>query len=266
MRRVAALTFLFLLLAEPTPAQQSEPSYHAAQLDCARYRQEVRSVIELEGGRRRSRETTGRDGILSLRAAPRDSGASLEAWFDTLAVWREGEGERLEPETDGVIGGRFLGALSRRGAYTEVDRPFVPDEVAQVANVGDALAELFPPLPGRVLPPGASWKDDLGTVITRIQDGRSGGKPVQRYRLNRRAANEESRLLPDSSSVRANREEKETGVFAWSSELGVVSWEREITVTVDVPAGGLVRRPFRTRITQSVTVARVDGGCRSPGP
>jgi len=266
MTRIPALTSVFLLLANPAQAQQPEPSYHPLQLDCARYRQEVRSVIELEGGRRRSRETTGRDGILSLQATPRDSGLGLEAWFDTLAVWREGEGERLEPDTDGVIGGRFLGVLSRQGAYTEVDRPFVPDEVAQVADVGDALAELLPPLPGKALALGASWEDDFGTVITRIQDGRSDGRPVQRYRLNRRSATEESRLLPDSTQVRANRQESETGIFAWSNELGMVRWEREISITVDVPAGGLVRRPFRTRITQVVTIGRVAGGCRNPGP
>jgi hypothetical protein len=256
-----ALLALGLWLPAGAAAQEAAPSYHPLQLDCSRYRQEIRSVIELVGARQRSRETTSRVGILAVRAAARDSAIALEAWFDSLAVWREGAGERLEPETDGVIGGRFRGLLSRRGVYTETDRPFVPDEVAQVADVGDALGQLFPPLPGRPLPPGATWQDLSGTVITRLPDGRRVGRMVERYRLAQRSVKEESRLLPDSSEVRATRRERETGVYEWSREAGPVRWERDITVEVDVPAGGPVRFPFRTRIEQKVTMERVAGGC-----
>ena len=111
-------TVLGLLLATSGAAQAPEASYHPLQLDCASYRQQVRSVIDLEGGRQRSRETTGRDGILKVRASAQDSLLRLEAWFETLTVWREGSGERLVPETDGVIGGRFKGMLTRLGAFT----------------------------------------------------------------------------------------------------------------------------------------------------
>jgi hypothetical protein len=88
---------------------------------------------------------------------------------------------------------------------------------------------------------------------------------VERYRVDQRSTSEESRLLPDSSEVRAARRERETGVFEWSRELGPVRWERDITVEVDVPAGGPVRFPFRTRIEQKVTIERVGGGCESDG-
>jgi hypothetical protein len=252
---------LSLLFPFPGLAQAPEPSYHALQLDCARYRQEVRSTIRLEGGRQRSRETTGRDGTLTLRATARDTLIALVAWFDTLSVWREGEGERIEPETDGVIGGRFRGTLTRLGGVTVEERPFVPDDIAQVADVGDALEELLPPLPPAPLAPGAAWRDDSGTVLSRIPDGISGGRPVQRYRLIRRSSRMESRLLPDSTEVRASRKESESGVYEWSEELGPVRWEREITVDVEVPSGGPVRQPFRSRIEQQVTIQRVSGGC-----
>jgi hypothetical protein len=242
-------------------AQDAAPTYHPLQLDCARYRQEIRSVIDLAGARRRSRETTGRVGLLIVRAGARDSSIALEAWFDSLSVWREGDGERLEPETDGVIGGRFRGTLSLSGAFTETDRPFVPDEVAQVADVGDALGELLPLLPPRPLGRGNVWEDGLGTVITRLPDGRREARIVERYRLERRSSRAESRLLPDSSEVRATREDRETGVFEWSAELGPVRWERDITAEVTVPAGGPVRLPFRTRIDQKVTIERVAGVC-----
>jgi hypothetical protein len=225
----------------------------------------VRSVILLDGGGQHSRETTGRDGTLSVRATGSDSLLQLEAWFDTLAVWREGSGERLEPETDGVVGGRFRGTLTRAGSFTEQDRPFIPDEVAQVADVGDALGELFPALPPVGLLPGAAWKDEFGTVILRIPDGSRDGRRVERYRINRKLQREESRLLSDSSEVRAERNETESSVLEWSGELGPVRWDREVTVLVTVPAGGPVRQPFRTRIEQQISVERVAGSCRPGG-
>jgi hypothetical protein len=246
-----------VILPATVLAQPGGPSYHPLQLDCAHYRQQVRSEIQLESGRRRSRETAGRDGTLVVRARARDSALFLEAWFDTLVVWREGSGERLEPGTDGVIGGRFKGVLTRLGGFASLDRPFVPDDVAQVADVGDALEELLPPLPAEALAPGAASKDEFGNVFTRLTDGMNQGRPVERYRLIRRSEREESRWLPDSTEVRATRQQAESGVYEWSGELGPIRWEREITVEVSVPAGGVVKTPFRTRIVQQVTVERV---------
>ncbi len=267
LRRALLAVSLGLLSVRPAPAQTpAPPRYHPLQLDCGRYRQQVKSTILLEAGGQRSRETTGRDGTLVVHAAPVDSLIHLEAWFDTLTVWREGAGEHLEPETDGIIGGRYQGTLTRAGGFTAIDRPFVPDEIAQVADVGDALEELFPPLPDEGLLPGAAWKDPLGTVILRIPDGSEAGHRVERYRINRRSEREESRLLSDSTAVKAEREETETSVLTWSGELGPVRWEREITVEVTVPAGGPVRQPFRTRIEQTITVQRVAGGCGTSSP
>lgn len=259
----ACLAVIALMSAPPAHAQGAgRPVYHPAQLDCSRFRQQVRSVILLDGGNQHTRETTGRDGTLSIRATSVDSGVRLEAWFDTLSVWREGSGERLEPETDGVVGGRFRGTLTRVGGFTETDRPFIPDEIAQVADVGDALAELFPPLPPVGLLPGAAWKDEFGTVILRIPDGMRDGRRVERYRINRKLERDETRLLSDSSEVRAQRAETEASVLEWSGELGPVRWDREVTVLVTVPAGGPVRQPFRTRIEQQISVERVAGSCR----
>ncbi len=265
LRRGLGAASSFTLLVRSLVAQAAAaPAYHALQLDCARYQQQVQSTILLDGGGQRSRERTGRDGILVVRAEAADSLIQLEAWFDTLAVWREGLGERLEPETDGVIGGRFRGTLTRAGGFIERDRPFVPDEIAQVADVGDALEELFPPLPAAALLPGGAWRDGFGTVILRSPDGNSGGRRVERYRINRRSEREESRLLSDSTVVRAHRNETESSILEWSGEVGPVRWDREITVEVTVPAGGPVKQPFRTRIEQVTSVARVAGSCTPP--
>ena len=245
--------------ARPAP-EPEPPRYHPLLLDCARYRTQGRSEILVQAGRQRTHESLGRDGVMVLRAAGVDSLIQLEAWFDTLTMWREGSGERLEPDTDGLVGGRYRGTLTRQGGFTSSDTPFIPDEVAEVADLSTALADLLPQLPPVALAPGRSWRDGLGTVITRIDDGSVGGRIVERYRLFRRSARQESRFLPDSTEVSASRTEGESGIFSWSSELGVIRWERDLTDEVAVPVGGLVKQPFKTRIEQKVTVDRVGGG------
>lgn len=247
-----ALAFTIPLSAQ-TPAP---PAYHPLHLDGAAYRQEIRSTISIESGRERTRERGLRDGRLRLRALAQDSLLVLEAWFDTLEVWREGTGGRLTPETDGVIGGRFRGLLTRQGGFQATDAPFVPDELAQVTELSSALADLLPPLPPTALAPGASMRDVFGTSFLRVPDGLVDGHRVERYRLGRQSEGEELRLLPDSTEVRAVRRERESGVFSWSRELGLVRWEREITVEVMVPVGGVVKVPFRTVIEQAITISR----------
>ncbi len=255
---------LACVLTAGTLEAQSVPQYHRLQLDCSTYRQSVLSTIELESRGQRSRETSDRDGRLRLRAEARDTLIQLEAWFDSLVVAREGAGERLVPETDGLIGGRYAGLLTRSGGFTSTETPFIPDDVAQVADVSDALVELLPPLPPVPLQPGAGWRDGFGTVIQRMPDGTRDGRRVERYRLTRRLEREERRLLPDSSEVVAQRRESERGSYEWAPDVGLVRWERTITVDVEVPAGEVVKQPFRTRIQQQVTVARVAAGegCR----
>ncbi|HSB55710.1 MAG TPA: hypothetical protein VLD58_15220, partial [Gemmatimonadales bacterium] len=116
-KAVRAATAAVLLVASiPSPTDEG-PRYHPLQLDCAGYRQQAQSSILLVAGRQRSRERTGRDGVLVLRAARADSSIRLEAWFDTLSLWREGSGERLEPDTDGLIGGRYRGLLTPFGSF-----------------------------------------------------------------------------------------------------------------------------------------------------
>jgi hypothetical protein len=250
------------LMLVPRPASEDPPpAYHALMLDCARYRIEVQSTVTLQSGRQRSKETIGRDGIMVLHARAADSLIRLEGWFDTLALWRESSGSRLVPDTDGLIGGRYRGTLSSVGGFTSTDTPFVPDEVAEVADLSGALGELLPPLPPVALRMGEGWRDDFGTIISRTEDGRVSNQPVERYRLIRRSTREESRMLPDSTEVSATRIESETGTYSWSAELGVVRWERDLTDQVKVPAGGMVKQPFTTGIEQKVTITRLGGGC-----
>jgi hypothetical protein len=107
-------------------------------------------------------------------------------------------------------------------------------------------------------------KEDAGLVLTRLADGAVLGRVTERYRLTARFEGDDVRQLPDSTQVTAHRTETETGVFDWVGELGVVRWERQITIDVSVPAGGAVKRAFRTRIEQQALTERLGGGLSAP--
>jgi hypothetical protein len=262
MRAPPALTLFASLLLVPSIIEGQAPRYLALQLDCARYRVEAQASILTIAGRERSRETTGKRGVMVVRGAPGpgDSTLRLEAWFDSLALYREGDGERLEPDTDGLIGGRFIAHLTPSGAMTSVELPFFPDDIAQVGDLSISLTALLPPLPATALANGAGWRDEFGTVITRLGDMTINGRRVERYRLSRKSSRPVEQMLPDSSTVTANRTETEDGMYYWSTEVGLVRWERNLADELVVEKGGVVKQPFRTAVEQRVTVERVAGG------
>ena len=261
MRRVAAAVSSVVCAAlipgfRVGPAAEP-PRYTAAQLTCARYLERAESDIRGEAGGRPHNETAGRVGRWIVRAAPEPDGSvGIEAWFDSLAIWRKAGDDVHSPGTDGVIGGRYRGRLSADGRYTPSARPFVPDDVAEYADLRDAFGDLLPRLPPEPLAPGASWHDDAGLSIERLGDSASGAGPIERYRLTRRAAGRDARVT-DSLSIPIRQTTVEEGEFAWDFARGVVARSRTITVDTDVPAGGALRVPVRSRVIQRVTVERL---------
>src|SRR5919197_286923 len=137
----AALPGLARVGSVPPPA---EFRYTAAQLQCTRFEEISHGRLVVESAGRRRLETVGRVGRWSLRARDTTAGIALEAWYDSLSVWREGPTGKSIPDTDGLLGGRYRGVLSPAGRYAPVARPFIPDEVAEVAELGGALADLLP--------------------------------------------------------------------------------------------------------------------------
>lgn len=263
MRTRFALVLCASLLVGASRAESQAPRYLPLQLDCARYSIDARATILTVAGRERNRETTGKTGIMVVcgSTAAGDSLLHLEGWFDSLALYREGNGERLEPETDGLIGGRFRARLTPSGVASSTDLPFFPEDIAQVGDLSTSLTALLPQLPQKSLTNGMGWRDDFGTVITRLGDVTLSGRRVARYQLSRKSSRPVEQLLPDSSTVVANRTESEDGTFYWSSELGVVRWERNLTDELVVEQGGVVKQPFRTTVEQRVTVERIAGSC-----
>jgi hypothetical protein len=252
---VAAVLGALLLTGRGLPAQV--PRYAPAQLTCARFVERTESDIRGEAGGRPHNETAGRVARWIVRALPAPDGAlGVEAWLDSLAIWRKAGPDLHSPDTDGLVGGRYRGLLSARGRYTASARPFVPDEVSEYADLRDAFADLLPELPPEPLAPGAAWHDDSGLAIERLGDSTSGAVTIARYRLTRRSAGHEGRVT-DSLAIPLRQTLVEDGEFAWDPARGLVTRSRTITVDTDVPAGGALRVPVRSRVIQRVTLERL---------
>jgi len=244
-------------LPEPAPLR-----YEAAQLDCARFRESSRSELQTYVAGQTRRETVGLDGDWRFRAAPAPGDSvRLEAWFDTLSVWRRSERDSLEPDTDGIIGGRYRGLLSPDGRYRAETRPFVPDPLLEVADLARALEDLLPRLPPRLPAVGETWSDGGGLEIRRLADS-AGAGPIHRFRLTLRRDADQARLRGDSVPLKLRQSIREDDTFAWHPRDGLLRRERHISVETYVPAEARVGRPVQARIEQRVVLERMAGSCQ----
>ncbi|MEO8449729.1 MAG: hypothetical protein ABI647_08070 [Gemmatimonadota bacterium] len=220
---------------------------------CAAFAEVVRSTIRSQTGRIVVEDTASREGILVVRRVGTDS---IEAWYDSLTVWRAGEGVRETPETDGVIGGRFRGALSPDGRYTAAVRPFVPDELLDVTDVGVALDEFFPRLPPVALEKDREARDTTGWRIRRTGDVSLGRIKVRRYEWKAVRAGNRRHELDDTLGVGMDERSEEAGSIVWHPDEGPLSWTKTITVTAKIPTQGTLKRNVYSRVVQQITVTR----------
>lgn len=246
-----------VLAAVPqTPALR----YGARQLDCTRWAEASRSRIETVTERASATASSGRDGRLILRARDTTGGVAVEAWYDSLAVWRRSGGDEVAPDTDGIIGGRYRGLLETHGGYVSRARPFVPDEIAEVAELAGILDDLLPPLPPRLLAPGTAWRGE-GVTIRRLPDTLAAGRTLLRFALEGRSQRSETVPHGDTVPVPVDQSITEAGQFLWDPGVGLVRRTREIVVETSIAAGGRVRLPVRSRVVQEVSLARLPGRC-----
>lgn len=232
------------------------PAYAAAQLHCARFLETSRSEIQTETAAGAVKATLEREGVLGFRARDSAGGVLLEAWYDSLALRRRAGEQEITADTDGLIGGRYRGFLGARGMYLEHARPFVPDEVAELADLSSAARDLLPPLPPRALRPGESWTDSTVT-LTRLPDTTVAGRVLLHLRLQSRGESEETVPRGDTVPVPVRQRVEEEGDVYWSPAVGLIRRVRAITVEATVPSGGRVRQPVRSRIEQQVELTRL---------
>ena len=225
--------------------------YQAGTLSCVSLHQSVMSELETLHGDDRRTETVGWEGDIVLRAEADTGGAvALVAWFERLRVWRDIPEGRLEPATDGILGGRFRGVLSPDGDYHTISAPFVPDAVSSIAAMDKALDELFPPLPTVPLVPGGTETDGRGWGFDRLSDTLMASGPAWRLRLLRNDSTSVSVDWGDGQFSTGESIEEERGRMVWQPGVGALSWIRRITTVVTFPATAVSDRSVRTEVRQ----------------
>ena len=148
MRRAGLLALAVPLGGAPLAAQQPAvlPPYGKA-AGCFVFAEQVSATSRSESGGRQRTVTVRRDGRLAVRVAPGDAGLSIEAWYDSLRVRASAPEGSEEPDASGLIGGRWRGVLDSAGRWREAARPFVPEGLRGVMELGGLLEDFFPRAP-----------------------------------------------------------------------------------------------------------------------
>jgi len=226
--------------------QGTPPRYTEQQLACAAFREEVRSDIRNESGTIFRDERAGRDGVLLVQAARGDSSLALTAWYDSLLVYREGPEGRTAPDAEGLLGGQWRGTLTSGGRYRGDEFPFIPDDVAEIADLRGLMGDFFPVVeeyPGREV------------SFRRIREETSG---LERYAWTIKFRADTSGAVDDTLVVPMGRQFQESGTMTWDRLRGPIRWERTITVTGRIEAKGPIRRGMRSTVIQRVRVERIE--------
>lgn len=255
MRRLPLALLALLPLDAPRPLAAQAPAYAAEALACARFAESVRGEVHSAYGSVRRAETVGREGVLVVRARRDSAGIALEAWYDSLAVFRAGPEGREAPSAEGILGGRYRGTLDPDGEFLQSAAPFVPAGLRDVFDFSRVFLHFFPPLPVRTLMPGEAWSDGAGLTVRRLADSAGNATAVERYGWTRREVWEEAVPVGDSSVV-VRRDDREEGVLAWRPGAGPLGWSSAVTARADFPGGA-----GRSEVTQRIRVRRLGGGC-----
>ena len=240
-----------LATATPIAAQQ----YSATDLACAAFRQAVDGKVRTELNGNVRLEQTGRNGRLLLSLGQGAGSAPARLWWDSLSVWREADGLRSTPETDGLLGGRYVGTLGAHGGWTGTQLPFIPDDVAAIADLTGVPDDLLPLLPPDTLRVGGAWSDTAGTTVTRLADSVSRGRRWRRFSIKRESDHEEERNVGGPKPAHVSDTESESGQLTWDPVVGPWRWDRSIVAETRIVADPT--RAFRSRLEERITLQRV---------
>lgn len=296
MRRAALVTLLLTVgAAAPTSAQAI--AWRAEQFACAVFEERRTTDIRSETAGRARQETVRRagvfivtvdrseDGARSTARASREAGVRapsdstdpavpvdslpdvpLMAFYDSLALERLTPDGPFRPDTDGMLGGQFVGRLSPDGVWIGTQRPFVPNAVAEVSNVAATMDDFFPRLPAFALREGGRWRDASGAETERLADSLAADG-TKLLRLMRRLTvrgrpSLATGVAGEGAEETTEREER----MLLHPKLGLLQLERRVSVTTDLPVGPTVRTPMKAGVVERSGLRRRIGavvdGCR----
>lgn len=233
-------------------------AYTPAMLACASFREVMEADLTVESGGRTGSATSGREGVLLVAGRPGEGAMTrIAAWYDSLRIWRAAAGPRSEPDPSGMLGGQFRGDLAPDGRLSINARPFVPDEVLAVMDMGSALDDFLPRLAPRMLQVGEEWRLGDSIAIQRLADSAA----LQRFRVRIARTGPVHPAPGDTITPTYTRNLSDIGVAAWDPVRGPVRYDHRVEAVADVPAEGGVDRPVRSQLRQHVVLERLAADC-----
>lgn len=241
MRSCAILAVLATVAVPGRLPGQSLPQYRPGQFACVIYRVHVHTSVNTDLQGRTRREEVDRDGLLQVHGTPVAGGTAIEAWWDSLTLSRRTDEDSLAPDASGILGGRYRGVLHADGRFDRTAAPWVPDEVAEVSDLGVALDDLFP-----VFRTGGARR--VG-----------GTRGEERWRIGSDSTVDLPATTERPFAVRESAQSD--GVATWDRE-GLAAWSR--TITSETRVRDTPRRTFRSQVDQRIEMRRV-AWCGSGG-
>jgi hypothetical protein len=175
---------------------------------------------------------------------------TLMVTADTLALSETSDNVPSTVDVDAVIGGRWLLTFDAHGTAATVDRPFVPQEILDVSDLGRAMDDFFPPTP----PPGLAVNARVADLAHRTWRRLADSAGEQRYSWTVPRHADSSYVTPDSVAISVSTDLNETGVAAWHPTRGPVAWSRRLETTATTRFAG---RTLRAVVDQRIIVRRV---------
>lgn len=216
---------------------------HRVGADTTRYTESVRTRVVAHSGS----STRERRVVREARYTIVDSGRITIVRADSIALTEVSGGATRQVDVDAVIGGRWVLDVYD-GAPRVVDRPFVPDDIADVSDIGRSLDDFWPPNPPTV-PVG-----EVRTVGAVGWERLADSAGLTRYQWNTRVSLDTVRVVTDSVSMAIEELREETGRGAWSVLASrPVAWRREVRATIETEVR---RRVVRSEVEQVIVVRR----------
>jgi hypothetical protein len=220
------------------------PGYPVAALDGAHFVETIRTEALTKVGTAELRRLVARDSRFSVTL----HGDTLLVSADSVSLTEVADGHSRTIDTDGFVGGRYRLGLDAAGVATIWQRPFIPDDIADVSDLSRAMDDFFPPLPP-AMAPGDAASDAAGRRWQRLAD--SSGS--QRFRWSAQVSRDTAQVANDTVAVLIEESTHEESALAWSSSRGPLAWTRQIESNVSTRLRG---RTIRATINQKIDVRR----------
>ncbi|MEP6590304.1 MAG: hypothetical protein ABJC19_03890 [Gemmatimonadota bacterium] len=220
------------------------PGYPVRALDGAHFTEAIRTEVTTRVATSESHRQISRD----ARFAVTLQGDTLTVSADSLILTELSDGRSRTLDTDGFVGGRYLFQLDSLGRAALLERPFVPDDLIEVSDVGRAMDDFFPSLPPAMIV-GAEATDASARHWRRLTD--SSG--VQRFRWTVEQEHNGTEAVADSVTAAVSGSSHEVSALAWSPTRGPLHWSRRIESDITTRLRG---QTIRATVIQRIAVKR----------